>query len=119
MRSWTTRGNAEIVRLPQDADREERRHEIANAGHEPEDRIEADAVRRARHLEGGIEEPRGLTQRMQTLLLPGRELTQSGYATLAWIDDYRLSIRSILAILHGCRRRSLVVSAPDSLAVPT
>src|SRR5207302_3084216 len=65
--------NPHVARLPDDADREERRCEVANHRNQADDRIEADAIVRPRHDEGGIQQIRDSTKRGQPLLLTGRQ----------------------------------------------
>ena len=63
--------DAELARLPEDADREQRRDQVAEAGNETEDRIEADADGRARHDERRIEQLRDLRSASSRCTWPG------------------------------------------------
>jgi hypothetical protein len=76
-------GHAELPRLQQHANREERRDEVAKAGEEAENRIEPDAVGRAGHEEGVIEQVGDLAQAGEPLLLGGRQGAEAGEATFA------------------------------------
>ena len=69
--------DAQISRLPDDTEREQRRDEIAEAGNEAKDRIEAEAKRRARHRQRGIEQPRNLAKQLEPLFLTGRQPPQA------------------------------------------
>ena len=96
--------NAELAGLPEDADREERRNQVAEAGHQAENRIEADAVGRARNDECRIQQLRDLAQRLESLHLARGQLPEAG------------NRRPHISILGAAFTRAANPSAPTSAA---
>jgi hypothetical protein len=68
--------------LPEHRDGEERRREITQAGHQPEDRVQADANLGPWKHERGIEQTRNLLQRLEALLLSRGQRTWARRALL-------------------------------------
>ena len=88
---------AERARLPDDVEREQRRHHVADAGHEPDQRIDAEPNVGARDHDRGVEQGRECVEPRDPLGAGGRgvekDIVAAGCAHAAQMGSARQSAR--------------------------